>query len=90
VLPDQRPLSHLRSEQVLANLRSCVHLFDFLQQNGSEARFRDDSTLGAAGLRTDLFGKDGNSVGLANCPSLLEAPKFCSIEGSESSASVPE
>jgi hypothetical protein len=81
VLPDQRPLSHLRSEQVLANLRSCVHLFDFLQQNASEARFRDDSTLGAAGLRTDFFGKDGNSVGLANCPSLLESPKFCSMKG---------
>jgi hypothetical protein len=33
---------------------------------GSEVRFRVDSTLGVAGLRTDISSNDGNSVGLAN------------------------
>jgi hypothetical protein len=45
--------------------RACIFSI-FLQRTGSEARSRDDSTLGAAGLRTDISSNDGNSVGLAN------------------------
>jgi hypothetical protein len=62
MLGDQSPPLQFSGDQYFSNFWSCVHLFDFLQQNGLRSPL---STMIAAGLRTDISSNDGNSVGLA-------------------------
>jgi hypothetical protein len=80
VLPNQGPTLQLVAYQNFSDFWSCVHSSIFLLAGLAPTRFRHDSTLGAAGLRTDFPSKDGKSASRATGSDLSEPRKLCSAK----------